>query len=1095
MPTPNTWQAGDRMTVVLPEIYTPRHVAQLIQSVDPTFHLPSEEQERIISITTNPLEPAVVIAGAGSGKTETIAARVVYLVANQIVRPDQILGLTFTRKAASELNLRIRKRLRQLHEAMDKAVIERTFSSFDTAISTYHSYAGRLLADHAIRYGIDADAQPLGEAALWMLANRVVREWDAEDFTHVSSINTVVNDLLGLTSTMLEHSVTTAQIRAVDERLIERLQSLGGAKSNAEVRDTIKVLQQRVAMLPMVEHFIAERRKSGELTFDDQISLAADIAQNFADVAELERSKYPVVLLDEYQDTSQSQVRMLSALFGAGHPVTAVGDPCQSIYTWRGASAGTISAFGQHFPPVLHEIYEENPKSTTFELLTTYRNDQSILDLANAISEGVRAVESLDVSPLKARKGAGAGNLSVAAFENIESEAQGIAEYIAPLWNDPERLKIGSKVPKTFAVLARNRSQIPEIHKALTENGIQSEVLGIGGLLHVPEIADVVALLKVISDPTAGASLMRHLTGPRVNLGARDIAALGAYSRKLSSTQIGDSRSLVKSIIEGNPESADADDQFLGSIIDALDEIAGADKKTFSAVGYERLVGLAEDLRRLRSRSAAPITDVVSEIERYLNVEAEVLLREPGAHGRRHLDRFMDEAAKFARSGGSLSAFLNWLDVASDREGGLKAGAPEIDSSVVQILTVHMSKGAEWDVVVVPGLADKTFPSENNKSPDNWIGNEKHIPFELRGDGDQLPQFSLDGATTFKEAKDLINQYKKSCSSFRIREEIRLGYVAMTRARTHLYCTTSFWRNGVTPVEPSSLFNIAREIAEKQGTVHLAIEQPHPDDRNPAELIDVSAEWPADPIAHRRAAFDATVAAVESANPLDLNTSSADAEINSWIEDARAIIQESSEFTQGVQEVLMPSRLSTSSLVALHKSPEELAKNIRRPMPRAIDQYSARGTAFHAWVEHHLNGDQLFDDEDLDFFEPLEKDQKLDDLKAKWLASEWAALTPHRVEVGFETEIAGVLIRGRIDAVYKNGDSYEVVDWKTGSKILDESSAVQLAVYRLAWAKLAGVSVDQVSAAFHYVPTNKTDRPVRLLSEAELIALIKEELT
>lgn len=1069
--------------MTLHETYSPRKVAQLIQSVDPTFHLPSEEQEQIISILTNPLAPAVVIAGAGSGKTETIAARVVYLVANQIVRPDQILGLTFTRKAASELNLRIRKRLRQLQEAMDKAGIERTFSSLDTSIGTYHSYAGRLLADHAIRFGIDADAQPLGEAALWMLANRIVREWDSEDFSHEGSVNTVVSDLLGLTSTALEHSVTASEIRRIDEAMIEKLNSLEGKSANKEVRDTITTLQQRIAMLPMVEYFIEERRKSGQLSFDDQIALAADIAQNFSDVAELERGKYPVVLLDEYQDTSQAQVRMLSALFGAGHPVTAVGDPCQSIYTWRGASAGTISAFSKHFPSESERV---------FELLTTYRNDQSILELANAISSGVREVEGLKVSALKARNGAGLGKLDVAALESIDAEAQAIAEYIAPLWNDPKRKEIGSKWPKTFAVLTRNRSQMALIHKALQAHGIDSEVLGIGGLLHVPEIADVIALLKVISDPTAGASLMRHLTGPRMNLGARDIAALGRYSRKMAESHFGDSKTLVKSIIEGNPETADADDQFLGSIIDALDEIHRADAEKFSSIGYERLVTLSEDLRRLRSRAAAPITDVIAEIERYLNVEAEVLLREPGAHGRRHLDRFMDEAAKFARSGGTLSAFLNWLDVASTQEGGLKAGAPDVDSSVVQILTVHMSKGAEWDVVVVPGLAEKSFPSDNSKSPDNWLSNEKHIPFELRGDSEQLPQFSLDGATTFKGAKDLIESYRELCKRFRIREEIRLGYVAMTRARTHLFCTTSFWRDGVRPVAPSSLFNIARDVAEQFGTVHIAIEQPAISERNPAELIEETAEWPLDPIAHRRAEFDSTVAAVSSALPIDLNSISSSVEIQSWIEDARAIIEENLEFAHGVREVPMPARLSTSSLVSLHKDPEELAKNIRRPMPRAIDQYSARGTAFHAWVEHHLNGDQLFDDDDLDFFEPLEKDQKLEDLKAKWLSSEWAAKSSHAVEVGFETEIAGVLIRGRIDAVYKNGDHYEVVDWKTGSSILDQSSAVQLAVYRLAWAKLAGISVDLVSAAFHYVPTNMTDRPVRLLNEQELIELITQ---
>ena len=331
------------------ETYTPDEVAKMIISIDPTFHLPSDEQRPIISIFDNPLEPAVVIAGAGSGKTETMAARVVYLVANGFARPDQILGLTFTRKAAGELNTRIRKRLRQFQQAADKQGIERTFSSLETAVTTYHSYAGRLLSEHAIRYGIDADVQPLGEAALWMSANKLVREWDDGSFNSNDAASTVVKDLLGLTSMVLEHRVSVDQIRSADEKVLEQLAQMTGA-TNEETRRVAKVLNQRIAMLPMMEAFLEERRKSGELSFDDQIALAADIAVNFADVGVLERAKYPVVLLDEYQDTSQSQVRLLSALFGGGHPVTAVGDPCQSIYTWRGASSGTISAFNANFP-------------------------------------------------------------------------------------------------------------------------------------------------------------------------------------------------------------------------------------------------------------------------------------------------------------------------------------------------------------------------------------------------------------------------------------------------------------------------------------------------------------------------------------------------------------------------------------------------------------------------------------------------------------------------------------------------------------------------------------------------------------------------
>jgi DNA helicase-2/ATP-dependent DNA helicase PcrA len=603
--------------------------------------------------------------------------------------------------------------------------------------------------------------------------------------------------------------------------------------------------------------------------------------------------------------------------------------------------------------------------------------------------------------------------------------------------------------------------------------------------VHVPEIADLVAMLKILNDPNSGASLMRHLTGPRINLGARDIAALGRYTRSRSETHRTDSRSIVKNIVAGNPDSAEADDQFMGSAIDALDEIEKCDKKLFSQIGLERLTTFAADLRRLRARASGPITDLIVEIERYLNLESEVMLRDGGTHGRRHLDRFMDEAAKFARSGGSLSSFLQWLDIASEEEGGLKAGTPEIDASVVQILTIHMAKGAEWDVVAVPGLAKGTFPGANKSDPDNWLTNERHIPFDLRGDGALLPSFSWNAATTNAEAKAAIEKFAGECVEYKEREEIRLGYVAMTRARTHLFCSTSFWRDGVKPVAPSVIFESVEKIAREVGTVIASPEAPADSDRNPAENIEITAPWPHDSMGAKRSEFEAAVALVNAAQPSDLGTNNSE-----WASDAQAIIAEFEEYKKGSHDVALPPRLSTSTLISLHQDPAELALNIRRPMPRAMDEFSHRGTAFHLWIERHFNAKVLFDDEDFDLLTPLEEDQTLEDLKSKWLASDWAKLQPYAVEVPFETVIAGVLVRGRIDAVYKNGEKYEVVDWKTGSKILSESSAVQLAVYRLAWAKLSKVALSDVSAAFHYVPTNKTDRRADLLSEDQLTDLL-----
>jgi len=430
--------------------------------------------------------------------------------------------------------------------------------------------------------------------------------------------------------------------------------------------------------------------------------------------------------------------------------------------------------------------------------------------------------------------------------------------------------------------------------------------------------------------------------------------------------------------------------------------------------------------------------------------------------------------------------------VTSKKEGGLKSGAPEVRSDVVQLLTVHTAKGAEWDFVAVPGLAEGTFPSNNTNDPDNWITNERQIPFALRGDGDELPVFSLAQCTKDSEAGKVISAYAKSCSAIKKQEEIRLGYVAVTRARTHLLCTTSWWREGAKSVDPSELFTHVANVAHERGGILLS-ETPAPEDgvRNPIEVNPDTGYWPRDPRGDRRADFDAAVALVQKSSAHSLKAAG-DEVIDSWIHDAQALIAEVKLRSSGSIEVALPSRISTSSLVALHEDPEALALAIRRPVPRSQDPYSRRGTEFHMWVEKLFSAMTLFDDSYMDYFDPIEEDGKLEDLKKAWLSSAYANRTPAAIEVPFESVVGGVLIRGRIDAVYESADGFEVVDWKTGSKQLGESAAIQLAMYRLAWAKLKNIDVTKVSAAFHYVPTSVTDKRADLLDEGALVALIQK---
>jgi DNA helicase-2/ATP-dependent DNA helicase PcrA len=195
-------------------------------------------------------------------------------------------------------------------------------------------------------------------------------------------------------------------------------------------------------------------------------------------------------------------------------------------------------------------------------------------------------------------------------------------------------------------------------------------------------------------------------------------------------------------------------------------------------------------------------------------------------------------------------------------------------------------------------------------------------------------------------------------------------------------------------------------------------------------------------------------------------------------------------------KIRLPNRLSVSTLLYLAKDPNELALRLRRPMPNHIDKYARGGTEFHLWLEKHFNHPSLISMDDLfnQNNSQVAADVALDKLQTAWLASDWAKKEPVGIEVGFETMVGNILIRGRIDAIYQiDKDHFEVVDWKTG-KVKDgedlANAAIQLAMYRLAYAKLANIPIENVSAAFHYVADNQTIRVADILDEPSLIDLI-----
>ncbi|HST85903.1 MAG TPA: ATP-dependent helicase, partial [Kineosporiaceae bacterium] len=823
--------------------------------------LPTPEQVAVIEA---PLEPMLVIAGAGSGKTETMAARVVWLVANGFVEPDQVLGLTFTRKAAGELAERIRARLRGLYR---RGLIS---EPRPVAVSTYHSYAASVLGDHALRLGIEPAARLLGEAGGWQLVDELVERWDG-DMTGVEAARaTVVDAVLSLAGECAEHLLDPNQIDQVAEDVLERIGELPKnfgdevpGKPKADVKAIGQRMQARRRLLPLVQAYQSRKREREVLDFGDQVALAAQLAREVPEVGVGERERYRVVLLDEYQDTSHAQVVLLQSLFGSGHPVVAVGDPHQSIYAWRGASAGNLQRFGRVFRRL-----DDSP-ATTRQLSTSWRNDHAILTVANRLAAPLRQPPSwgdpaltVDVQSLIARPDAGPGRVRLEWHATVDDEARAVADIAEHAWHD--RRPDGSR--RSIAVLCRTRSQFPLVEAALRSKGLPVEVIGLGGLLHVPEIADLRAALEVVHDPTRGDALMRLLTGPAWRLGPRDLDGLGAWSREIAARW----RPVPTKPTAGEGPEVELDTVDEQSIVEAMDALpepgwVGPQGQQLSTEGHRRLDRLAAVLRGLRSRSGLPLPDLVLETERALLLDVEVAAR-PGhspAAARAHLDAFTDVAAAFADGGDrpTLGSFLGWLSAAESRERGLDSGVVEQHDDAVQLLTVHGSKGLEWDVVAVTGLVEGTFPAGHSGRPPKrskgWLSDIGAVPFPLRGDADGLPQWAYQAAMTQDELDAELKLFMERCGAHEVNEERRLAYVATTRARDSLLLTGAIWGDGSMPREPSRFLEEIRELADGDATIRVGLWSDVPGEgaENPRAVDGRMASWP-DPLQGRREAVE-----------------------------------------------------------------------------------------------------------------------------------------------------------------------------------------------------------------------------------------------
>ncbi|MFI1045994.1 ATP-dependent helicase [Streptomyces griseoruber] len=1115
---------------------------------------------------TAPPAPQVIVAGAGSGKTTVMAARVVWLVGTGQVAPEQVLGLTFTNKAAGELAERVRKALVKAG-VTDPDVIDPDNPPGEPVISTYHAFAGRLLTDHGLRIGLEPTSRLLADATRYQLAARVLREAPGPYPSLTRSFADLVSDLLALDSELAEHLVGPDALRTWDTGLLGTLE--GVRLSNADLRKVPEAAAARRELAGLVIRYRAAKRQRDLLDFGDQIALAAQLAQ-VPEVGPILRDEFRVVLLDEYQDTSVAQRILLAGLFGGGtgHPVTAVGDPCQAIYGWRGASVANLDDFPEHF------AHADGRPATRQALSENRRSGGRLLDLANGLAAPLRAmhagVEALRPAPGAERDGLVRCALLATHAEEIDWLADSVAHLV----------RTGT-APGEIAVLCRTATDFAEIQGALVARDVPVEVVGLSGLLHLPEVADLVAVCEVLQDPGANASLVRLLTGPRWRIGPRDLALLGRRARLLVAHARGDDggdpdRRLAEAVEGVDPSEvislADALDTFLETPLEG-----GADDRLpFSPDARVRFARLATELRDLRRSLADPLMDVLHRVLAVTGLEVELSASPHALAARRRetLSNFLDVAASFAagESEASLLAFLGFLRTAAQYEKGLDNALPGGENTV-KVLTAHKSKGLEWDVVAVPGLVTGTFPSGQGR--EKWTAQAKVLPHTLRGDADTLPDIDSWDSRGMKAFHEAMKDHQHT-------EELRLGYVTFTRPRSLLLGSGHWW--GPSQKKPRGPSDFLRALYDHcvagHGEIEAWADEPEEDAENPAlHRATADQAWPlpldADALARRRAAADTVLAHLDDLaaqddvrpaathdpdthedpdwppppdedeppydetdpfgeepftgepDPFDgdahhvpvrpavphqatapeppathprrgsLTPEEARA-VASWDRDLDALAGELLRTRRSVTDVPLPTTLTATQVLRLAADPDGLAQELARPMPRPPQPAARRGTRFHAWVEARFEALTLplLEPDELPGADAEIADERdLADLKEAFERTEYAQRTPHRVEVPFQLALAGRVVRGRIDAVYRQDDgettTYEIVDWKTHRA--RTADPLQLALYRLAWAEQQGVPVESVTAVFLYVRTGEVVRPRDLPDRAALERLLRGE--
>ncbi|WP_209373642.1 ATP-dependent helicase [Brevibacterium renqingii] len=1047
-----------------------------LTAADPAQAFPPSPEQRFI-IEADPQQSMKVTAGAGSGKTTVISQRVVWLVANGYVSPEEILGLTFTRKAVGELGGRIRVLLSRLRHRLGQGQDLSLPGLDNPTVSTYNSYAASIVSEHGVSIGIEPETVLLDDAAAHTLAGSLIDSTPPDEIPGNFSRETMIADIIALAGAMNDHGRSVEEVTDYLEQCLAALVSSKGKPVDPNGRRA--KIEAKIRTARLADAYMHAKRRNLAMDFSDQVRFAQRIIDRVPAAAEAERARWKIVLLDEFQDTSVAQLKLLRDLFHSA-AVTAVGDPRQAIYGWRGASADNMIRFSADFSDV-----------ESLTLSTSWRNDCSILQVANRIADGL---SDSSETPLSARDGAGDGQVSI----EISSGA-----------HDPDYLTNGLRaltewfrtVPEgsTKAVLCRKRSHFAPVAAALKAAGFGVHVHGSSGLLSDPFVADLRAVLTAAVDPMAGDELMRLISGRMLGLGAGDIAGLQTFTRRQTerrqAERVGTGTDPEEVIVEAIDQATIVEG--LDELLDvrrALDQGArSAAEKTlvgdFQGAGLSRealhrLVRLARALRTIRSGTGT-ISAIIRTAMSETGIDSDIW----GLSGslrnlhRSAVDSFLSAASQYSATDDrpSIAGFLSWLSL-MEAHDALNTVEPTAAADAINIMTVHASKGLEFDAVAVPSLVVKDFPTEP-RDKEGWM-DRTALPYPLRGDRAHLVDFDLREAEfeTKKALDEWIGDFiRPRIAEAHVAEERRLAYVAFTRAKRYLWLGAELMGSRTVPDEPSPFLTEAIEVLGAE------VEIPEPADESAEDRIETTP-WP-----------------VSRTNQVAAAQRAAD-----WVDESpnvglEALTEEPGPVGRYAAQALrigdrpetgsaagMPDRLSATAMVAWRRDPQGFRTQTLRPIPTPPSRAAEIGTAFHSWVEQHF-GQSSIDIGDDEVSRPIDADT-IERLQKTFLDSEFATRRADHVEMSFELVLGRFRVPGKIDAVFITDGHAEVVDWKTSKKPEADVLEVmkwQLALYRFAILR-AHPEITEVTGTFFFVGSDEIVRFTELPDEDEVIRWLED---